>query len=298
MISRLEIPQQQLVARRIVVSRLRPSATIFRHVRRTQPKAVCLHRPIAAAIRRQARHLNPRQQARTGVARLHVWVDRFQEPVILVIKLRLHAVNRFPVHTVRFTANKERHPRRRHEIAFVGGIDEHLARERAARLHRDRMNAATGLHHAMLPVESLVHHRLNVRLGQHLTVNLHGNVRLERPHRLVIVAAARVMCLKLPPSLACPCRVIPVILPNAMIELPRQPADGRLVADIGRPEPARRQSAKMTGWLNQNNAFTHPMSLHSRDNTRRSTAIHNNVGDLRRSGLWRSRSAKAPCSND
>ena len=58
-VARVEIPQQQFVARFIIVGRLGPRATVLRHVGRAEPVAVRLHRVIAAAVGRQTGDLNP-----------------------------------------------------------------------------------------------------------------------------------------------------------------------------------------------------------------------------------------------
>ena len=71
-------------------------------------------------------------------------------------------------------------------------------------------------------------------------------------------------------------------MPNAMIELARQPADRRLVADIGRPKPARRQPAQMIRRLDQHDALAHSLSLNRRDNSGRRSAVHDDVNRFRR----------------
>ena len=44
----------------------------------------------------------------------------------LHIELRLHAVERLAVNLIRLAADVIRHARRRHEVAFVRRVDEHL----------------------------------------------------------------------------------------------------------------------------------------------------------------------------
>ena len=52
-VARLEVAQQQFVARLVVVGRLRPGAAVLRHVGHAQAEAVRLHALVAAAVGRQ-----------------------------------------------------------------------------------------------------------------------------------------------------------------------------------------------------------------------------------------------------
>ena len=102
---------------------------------------------------------------------------------------------------------------------------------------------------------------VTLRLGQHLAINLRGDMRLKHPHRLVLRIVARIAGVVLLASFAIPRGVVLIMLPNAMVEIAGQAADRRFVADIRRAKAAGRQAADVIRRLDQHHALAHPMSL-------------------------------------
>ena len=80
--------------------------------------------------------------------------------------------------------------------------------------------------------------------------------------------------------------IVLIVLPDAVIEVARQAADGLLVADIGRPQAARREPAQVIRRLDEHDALAHPLGLNRRDDAGRRAAVNDDV-DVSRSGSFR-----------
>ena len=64
-----------------------------------------------------------------------------------------------------------------------------------------------------------------------------------------------------------------VVLPDFSVELPRDPADRALVADVGRAETTGRQAAEELRRLDQHGRLPHPRRLNRRRDTSRGAAV-------------------------
>ena len=122
----LEVAQQQFVLLLVVVGRLRPGPAVLGPIGGAEAVVVRLHAVVALAVDARRPGLNARQQAARRIARLHVGIDLLDELVMGRV-LDLDAVERLAVGLVRLAADVVRHARLRHQIAFVGRVDEHLA---------------------------------------------------------------------------------------------------------------------------------------------------------------------------
>ena len=74
--------------------------------------------------------------------------------------------------------------------------------------------------------------------------------------------------------------VVLIVLPDAVIEVARQAADGLLVADVGRAQAAGRQAAQMIRRLDEHDALAHPLGLNRRDDAGRRAAVNDDVDVL------------------
>jgi len=67
------------------------------------------------------------------------------------------------------------------------------------------------------------------------------------------------------------------VLRDARIELTRNPADCRFVADIGGAESAGSQAAQVPAGFDEDRAFAHTRGLHRRRHARRSAAVNAHI---------------------
>ena len=273
-IARIAVPQQQFVLQRVVVLRLLPRGSILRHVGRAHAEAIRLHLAVARAVDARSARLHTGQQTAGRVARFDVRINRFAELVMDGV-FHLHAVERFAVDLVGLATDVIRNAGFRHHVAFVRAVDEDLAAKCATAFHGDGIDPCAGFLHAVLQVEPFVQNDLNLLLGQHLAENLLGDVRLERPHFLAVPAlpTATVLAAFLP----FPGGVVGVVAGDAAIKLARQPADGRLVPNIRRPQPPRRQPANVLTGFDENHGFPHIRSLHRRRHPSGGAAVDDDV---------------------
>ena len=56
-----------------------------------------------------------------------------------------------------------------------------------------------------------------------------------------------------------------IVLPDAVVELARKPADDRLVARVGEAQPAAGQPAQVFVRTDDDHRFAHPLGLHGGD---------------------------------
>ena len=89
----------------------------------------------------------PHSKPEAGSPGFTIGIDRLEEAVVLVVELRLDAVESFAIDAIRLAADGVRNAGRRHQIALVGGVDIHLGGERAAGFHGDRID--TGSHSSL-----------------------------------------------------------------------------------------------------------------------------------------------------
>ncbi len=285
LVAGLEVAQQQFIEHRIVVGRFGPLAAVRRHVGRDDAQVVGLHSVVGRALLARPLGVDARQQAARPVARANEGIDWLDELVRACV-LRLDAVQRFVVLGIRLAANRVRDAGLGHQIAFVRGVDEHLAAKGPAALHRDRDDSRAVLVHSVLEVQSLAFGHAHLGLGEHVAEDPFRRVRLKRPHGIfagrlsgAAVLVARLIFPSFGPS---------VVLSDAAIELARDAADHRLVADVGRAEAAGREPADVPARLDEHDRLAHAPRLHRRGDAPGRAAVDD---DVERIGLsrWRRR---------
>ena len=243
--------EQQLVLRRIVAVGLRERDAVLGMVGDAVAIAVGLHLLVAAAVLARRRGADPRQHAALRIARHDVRADRLlqhAEVMAMVQHAGLHAVPLLAVGRLRLAPDVIVDARGRHQVAFVGGVDEHPPGVALPAEHRDRGDAPAGLCHALGAVEPLVAVDADLMLLDEILEHALRHVRLEDPHRPLRAIDRRrplpfvAVLLALLPG---PRTRLVVVLPDAVIELAREAADDRLVAGVGEAEPAAREPAEM-----------------------------------------------------
>jgi hypothetical protein len=200
--------------------------------------------------------------------------------VAVVEHAKLHAVVLLAVDRVGLAAHVVIDAGGRHEVALVGGVDEHPPGIRAARERRDRLNSWASLADARLTIEPLVADDLDAVLGDELLEDPFGDVRLEDPHRagravdggraLAAIAEGR-------PFLPSPGLGPLVVPPDTVVELAGQAADNVLVAGVSHAEAAARQPAQVPVGRDDDHRPPHPRGLHRRGDPAARSAIDHDV---------------------
>ena len=140
-----------------------------------------------------------------------------------------------------------------HEIPFVGCVDKHASCKPAAVLHAKGDDPPALLFDsAGREVEPAAKCHLQPRFSEPLPENQLGNMRLEGPH-LPLVGPLPLV------DIGRPLLVVPGSLPGVVpahppVELTRQSADRRLVADVGGAETASREPTKVPPRLDDDHA--------------------------------------------
>ena len=250
---------EQLVAGRVVARRLGERDAVVGLICEAHAEAVGLHPLVAIAPRAGRVGRDQRQEAAPRISRRLERVHRHGEEVLVVEDAHLIAVPFLAIDGVRLAAHVIPHTRGGHEVAFVGRIDEHLAREPSARNvwtgeRGDRFDpgarGAVGRRHeldAPLAVEPRLADDLDPVLSEPVLEDPLGHVRLEEPHRIV----DRVGFLHTLPENPKRVARLPlpglgplVVLPDATIKLPREPPDRAALATVGVAEAAAREPAE------------------------------------------------------
>ncbi len=237
---------------------------------------------IAAGFLSRGAAVNARKEAGRGIPGDHVGIDGFGELVGAGVA-GLHAIESLPVLAVRFPTHRETHARSGHEVALVGGVDEHPAGKSVSGEHLDGENAAILLFNPVRAIEPLVAvHRDVVFLHEFLEDPLR-HVRFENPHgALATVDGGRALSpvSVLGALLPLPGCVVLVILPDAVVELPGESADHALLSGVGPAQASRGKSAEMLVRAHDHDRLAHALGLHGGHDTRGRAAVDDDVVDL------------------
>ena len=235
-----DIAQGQFEPSFIVVGRLFPIAAVLRHIGRTHAEVIGLELAVAALVFANVTGIDAGQNAARGIAGFHVGIDVAGKLMLDRLGF-LHAVDRLAILGVRFAAHGVTHPGLGHQIALISGVDEHPSRKRPPALHDDPGDPCAAFDHSGFQIEALVENDRDLVLnrGEHGIIDRGGRMRFEGPHGLfaggiAVLLAGEVFL----PWLPRPLRRIGVVLEHLGIKLPREAADGLLVADVRGPEAA------------------------------------------------------------
>ncbi len=174
------------------------------------------------------------QQTTRRITGSSVGIHRFLKPVTVVKNADLNAVPRFVVDSVRFTSDVIINAGARDQITFVCCVHKHAPMKSSAAKHRDGFDATIHQVYAFVrtAVQPFIAKHGNVCFGDHFFKDVFRDMRFKNPHRCSVTSAARrtliaiaELCLILP----LPCVRLLIVLPDAMVEITTQPADGVLV---------------------------------------------------------------------
>ena len=170
------------------------------------------------------------------------------------------AVVLLAVGRVGFAAGGVVHAGLRHQVAFIGRVDEHAARIAAAVFHDDGGDALAGLDDAFAgaQIEARLHDDGDLVLCEHLLIDRGSDVGLEGPHGVVggvdLGVAEFVVTLA---RLIFPGFGLLVMLLDAAIEFAGDAADHLLVADVGPAQAAGGESAEMRAGVDDDGRLAH-----------------------------------------
>ena len=198
--------------------------------------------------------------------------------------VRRIAADRLAVDRVRLAADRVRNTRRRHEIALVGGVDEHLAAVDVALERADRDDAPVlPLDAALASVKELAATNDEPVALLPTFEDLERGGRLERPHR-VLALRARALSVRqvVAAFLARPVRLVAVPLRDIPVELERNAAERGLVADVRLAEPARREPPDARLGRDDDRALAHALRLDGGGDRRGRRPVDHDVKIARR----------------
>ena len=187
----------------------------------------------------------------------------------------LHAVEGLAVGLVGLAADVVGDAGRGHQVALVGGVDEHLAAVGLARFHRDRDETPAVLADAVLPIEPLAEDDRDFVFAEEIVEDGLGDVRLEGPGR--VLAAVVAWPLEIRALLVFPVFLVLVVAADAAVEIARDAADGLLVADVGGAQSAGGHAAQVLARLDQHDGLAHAGRLDRRRNAARGAAVDDQV---------------------
>ena len=223
--------------------------------------------------------LNERQQAALRVTRLEIGIYRNGE--LMVGRLGPNAIQGLVVFDICLAPDGVANPRLRQQVPFIGGIYEHRGAIDLAVLHFNLRNTPAFLPHRSEPLLEI-----DGRLGliEHLEQDVLGHMRLEGPQgglrgtqlaQCRCPSAVREILLARLPAPGVAARIVQR---HAVIEFARDAADGGLVADVGRAEPAGSQPAQVFAELGDDRGFAHARRLHRRRHSARRGPVNAQVG--------------------
>ncbi len=281
--ARFKDPHQQFVLPGIVARRAGKRDAIVRMIAQAHAVTIRLDSSVAPAVLARRRTADARQHPAPRVARHDVGTDRPAEHAEMMPVMQdagLHSVPLFVVDAARFSPDVVRNPRRRHQIAFVGRIDEHPACKRPATERGDRGDARPLLRDPSRAIEPLAAVHGNLMLAHKILENALGHMRFENPHRALSAVDGRSALSFVPIRLLLlpdPGIRFVVVPPHTMIKLAGEPADNRFVARVREAKTAAGKAAQMPLRTHDDNGLAHPPGLHRGHDPSRSAAIDDKV---------------------
>ena len=278
-IARLEVAKEQFKLRLVVARWLGPRAAVVRHVGGAHAKVVGLHAAVAVAVGAGGLGGDQGEQAAGRIAGHDVGIDVVGELMLEGVG-HADAVERFAIDAFGLAADVKRDASRGQQVALVSSVNEHPAGKAAASGSGDGFDpGALHLNAPAVADEPLPHDQLYPGLVDPVEIHLLGHMRLEGPHLLGTAVAGAAAALITLPLLVHPGVVARVVLGNATVELAREPADRRLVANVGGAEAAGGQATDMPARLDQHGRLPHRAGLDRRHDTARRATVDNEVVD-------------------
>ena len=288
--TRIKNAQDQFVLFGVIPVWLRERNTIFRMICQAHAKAIRLHLFVACTIFAGRLGADARQHATLGIARHLVGTDLLFERAKMMAVMQhpcLHPVPLFAVGILRFPANMIIHSRRGHQVALVGGVDEHFSVIHPAAKHGDGGDAPGLPGHALArrTLKPLIAMNGNLVLPHETLEHLLGHVRFEDPHRAhgpVNGRGALPLVAVLFTFLPLPGFGLVVLKPKLMIKFTGKSADSLFVAGIGETQSTSREPAQVFIRANDEGAPAHFPGLHRGNHSGARAAVHDQVIHLGR----------------
>jgi len=245
----------------VVVGGFGPGAAVFGDVGGAEAEAIGLDLAVRGAVGGEGIGIDAEEEAARFVAGDDVGIDGIDELMVLGLG-DLDAVEGFIVLGIGFATDGEADACEGHEVAFIGGVDEHFSGEGATGFHAEGVDAVGGFGDAVFQIEPFGGDEGDVGVREHFTEGLFGDFGFEGPHDIVVeVAGGFGIFGVVVAGLESPVFVIGIVMMDAGVEFPRESADGLLVADVGGTESARGESAEVSGGFDEDGGLSHAAGL-------------------------------------
>ena len=274
---------QQLVLARIVAVGPGERDAVVGMIGHAVTVAVGLHPLVALAVLAGICRTDSRQHAARRIAWNDIRADgllEHTEVVPMVEDSGLDPVPLLAVGRLRLATDLVLDTGSSHQVALVGGVDEHPPAIPLAAEHGHRRDTTASSGHALRAVEPLVAINADLMRLDEIFEHLFRHVGLENPHRpLGAVDRRRTL-----PLVAVLFALLPgprarllVVLPDPVVELARQAADDGLVAGVGEPEASAREAAQMPVWTDDDHGLSETAGLDGGDHAGGGSAIDHQI---------------------
>ena len=245
-----QVTGQQFVAERVVVFGFGEGDTIVGMVGQAHPKAICLHAMIPLAIFAGVFAMDSGKQAAAGIAGHDIRADGRLELVTDRPRL-LDPVQGFTILGARFPPDRVLNLGERHQVPFVGGIDEAAATKPQARFHLHFLKFRARFDDPLLQVETFPAINGNFVFTDQIFKHPLGDMRLERPDRFFVFAIERVLFRILP----LPGFGLVVFTFDTFVVFQRDAADHAFHAAVGPTQSPGGQAPQVLARFNDHNGF-------------------------------------------
>lgn len=202
------------------------------------------------------------------------------EVVAVVEDAGLDAVVLFVVGAVGFASDVVVDASGGHEVAFVGGVDEHFAGVGFAAEHGDLGDAGAVFFDTFVTVEPFVAVDGDVEFFDVVFVNGFSDAGFEDPHGAVFAVhgwCALAFVAVFFAFLPFPGFGFLVVFPDAVVEVAGEAADDGFVACVGEAEAARGEAAEVFIWADDDGGFAHFFGLDGGDDACAGAAVDDEI---------------------
>ena len=275
--------QQDFILAGVVAFRLGKGHAVAGVIGVAGAEAVGLHAFVSSAVFAGRGGAHAGQHAALGISRDLVGADGLLDRAKVVAVVQhadLDAVPLFVIHALCLAAHVVVHTSSCHEVALVGGVDEHLARVGLAAQGGDGGDLLAVFLHALGAVQPLIAHHFEAEFLHVVFKDLLCHMRLKDPHRAVFaIHSGRALAFAAVFGflLLHPGGVLVVVLPHTVVKVTRETADHGLVARVGKAETAAAQAAEMLVRRDDDDALAHLLGLHGGDDSRAGAAVDDDV---------------------
>ena len=177
-----QIPQQQFVLIWVIAFRPRKWHAVLQHPSEAHPEVVGLYTMVPSSLHAGAARVDSGQEATGRIARHLVAADIVGE-LMRAGTFDLNPVERLAIDAIGLTADGVADSCCRHQISFVGGVNEHLSGIFSTGEHLDCSDAARLAYHADAgTVEPFIAVDGDCMVANEIFKDLFGNVRFKDPH--------------------------------------------------------------------------------------------------------------------